>query len=164
MMGDLIRLDHDEGLFWADGEFPEFDEVRVALNLLGFTNYFAAGGYFRDKRLGKPWKDIDLFIPGKEGEEDPGNEYDLSSAHEITIQGHKVNLIFLGGPHDMKSVLERMDIGLCQIGFDGSRLLCTQAFLDDAKNQTITWLTPSNNRGHLNRVMEKYSDFKLIQP
>ena len=163
-MSDLIRLDQNEGLFWADGEFPEFDDVRIALTLLGFTNYYAAGGYFRDKRLGKPWKDIDLFIPGPEGSVDEGNEYDLSSAHEITIQGHKVNLIFLGGSHGMKSVLERMDIGLCQIGVYDGKLLCTQEFLDDVKNRTITWLTPSDNRGHLNRVMEKYSDFKLIQP
>jgi hypothetical protein len=159
-MSDLIEIDTSDDIFgW---EFCEFEQVRMTLGLLGFTNYFAAGGYFRDKRLGKDWKDIDLFVPGKEGTEDLGNEYDLSSAHEFILDGIRVNIIFMGGPHDMKSVLERMDIGLCQIGYHNGKLLCTQGYLDDVKNKTITWLTPSDNRGHLNRIMEKYCDFKLV--
>jgi hypothetical protein len=104
-----------------------------------------AGGCLRDMLLGRPIKDIDIFVPSK------GAFYAENAGHYQII--HKD----FNGPLDL---LNGFDLGLCQIAFDGRVFIRTPAFLEDVMNKTITVF--SVQQEHLTRVHAKYSDFTVI--
>jgi hypothetical protein len=47
--------------------FQQFDEILSKLKAAGVTGALIAGGACRDHILGKPVKDIDVFVPDQEG-------------------------------------------------------------------------------------------------
>lgn len=149
--------------------FSPAEEVPQLLQTLGVPEFYLAGGFFRDLLNGREWKDIDVFIPGDEPLEDAEecHRYDLAKVAEFTFNKHLVNVIKLNHAHTFESILERMDIGLCQIGMKGHEVFATQAYLDDVANKTITVLHPPESEqdyDHLKRVQAKYPDFEVVRP
>ena len=144
-----------------------------------------AGGYLRDKYYGVAIKDIDVFTsadldvrklkagfsewsvdsntPSVDDTDDlamyvkEGNEftvYNLSHPTRTPIQ-----VIASDAYTTMMSVLGGFDFGFCQIAFDGSNVLVTDAFWKDAANNTATFLKdkklPQYSR-HEQRLRAKY--------
>lgn len=71
--------------------------------------------------------------------------------------GTAYNFIFTDG---IAGVVDNFDIGLCQIAFDGEKIVTTPAYDNDVKNKTITLI--NSNKGskeHLQRIVVKYPDF-----
>lgn len=170
-MTDLIKLP----LTFLDRftKFPELELIDRLQYILDLKpgSYFVAGGYVRDKLNNREFKDIDVFLIGDEPlyeDEAMMIRYDLRGAIELEApNGIKVNLIRLGERHTLKSILERMDIGLCQIGVDtDGEFYCTEAYLRDVKNNTLTQMfvptTPADH-DHLARVSAKYPDMRVVQ-
>lgn len=56
--------------------------------------------------------------------------------------------------------LRESDIGLCQILFDGRRIVTTEAYMRDVRDRTITLTRPDQTtHEHLRRVVAKYPDY-----
>lgn len=59
------------------------------------------------------------------------------------------------------ALLDRFDIGLCQIAYDGKKIVTTAAYRDDVKFKTLTVQKPmSTTMEHIAAVLGKYPDFK----
>jgi hypothetical protein len=61
--------------------------------------------------------------------------------------------------------LERFDIGLCQIGWDGTNIQYTQAYTHDKVNKTLTVMHNDTYGATINRVIRihaKYPDFTVV--
>jgi hypothetical protein len=169
LMADLIKLPVD----WFDRitKFPELDLAVKLAHVTQIDRYFVAGGYLRDRLNNRPFKDIDIFVPGHEPLDEGdtmGIRYDLRGAMELTAgDGTVLNIVRLDQRHTLKSILERMDIGLCQIGVDtDGDIYCTEAYLRDVKNNTLTVMfTPSTeaDHDHIARVSAKYPDMRVVQ-
>ncbi len=151
--------------------WPEVDAVQNFLSIFGSPEAYIAGGYFRDRLAGKPWKDVDVFLPGDEPVSEGAEviRYDLSNASVAILDGVQVNFIKMREKLDLAGVLARMDIGICQVGYDAKAgtLVGTQAYVDDVANKTLTLIAPEEtdgDRDHLKRVMEKYPDHTIIRP
>lgn len=118
-----------------------------------------AGGALRDLDHGRPVKDIDLFIAAEHdvtvelramvlGFERDGS-VDLSSMKgadpAVTTsvtwkkEGHlPVNAIYLKRAFRVEDNLHRLDLGLCQIAFDGQSVLKTMAYMHDKGTRSMT--------------------------
>lgn len=152
--------------------FPELRNISALMATVGYYgDFYVAGGYFRDKLNRRPFKDVDVFVPGPA---DPATataddlvRYDVTCAQEIEANGTVYNIVFLGHQWGLKGILDRMDIGLCQIGMgrDG-QVYCTEAYLADVKNNTLTILaepvTPADF-DHIERVKAKYPDMTVVE-
>lgn len=58
-------------------------------------------------------------------------------------------------------LLDRFDIGLCQIAYDGKKVITSAAYRDDAKFKTLTVHKPMyTTMEHIAAVVAKYPDFK----
>jgi hypothetical protein len=150
-----------------------------------------AGGALRDLDNGRPVKDIDIFIPAEKDvavsllllelgfERTVG--LDLSSmagadpAVSLSIEWHKeghlpVNTVFLTRGTAVADNLARLDLGLCQIAFDGQCLLKTNAYRDDQADQFFTIVRADNQTqldrtyGRYERLRKKYPGWALIDP
>lgn len=124
------------------------------------------GGFYRDLLTNRPWRDVDVFIPGDipvgEGAEEL--EYDLSKNDEFEYDGIKVNIITLQGRHTLESLLLRCDVGICQVGAYLDRpneVYATQEFVDDLANKTLT-VTRRTRWNHLERVQAKFPEHATI--
>ncbi len=61
----------------------------------------------------------------------------------------------------VNALLERFDIGLCQIAYDGKKVITTAAYRDDAKFKTLTVHKPMyTTMEHIAAVVAKYPDFR----
>lgn len=86
----------------------------------------------------------------------------------LTDCGIQVDLIFVDiDPKD--HVLERFDIGLCCVHYDGKQLTMPNRFLTDLNDKTITIKDDLDDRiksralhNHVPRVLQKYPDCTLI--
>lgn len=59
-------------------------------------------------------------------------------------------------------LLPLFDIGLCQIGYDGRRVITTAGYEKDAAQKMLSVLRPNHAAPeHLRRIYKKYSDFTL---
>ena len=122
------------------------------------------GGAIRDALLGRPLKDIDVFIddavfdavaamlrsefhyvrvsgwaarPEWTAAANGVRRLDDFEKHDETI---RVSLIGMNPPRDMKTNLDRFDFGVCQAGWDGDRVYTTPAFGRDVAHRTFTLL------------------------
>lgn len=87
------------------------------------------------------------------------------------------NIVFIKGGigSDMKrdlasggssapTLLEQFDIGLCQIAYDGKKIITLKPFEDDFNNKTLTLTRPNHStKAHLERIVKKYPDFALCK-
>jgi len=89
--------------------------------------WFVAGGFMRDVALGRPIKDVDIFVNGFATDALPDKSTDLGALNAYIMytktvvlpSGVELNLIFLRGNHwNLKNVADRCDIGICQTSLD----------------------------------------------
>jgi hypothetical protein len=135
-----------------------------------------AGGALRDLDNDRPVKDIDIFIPAEKDVAvsllllEMGFErtvgVDLSSmqgadaAVSLSIEWHKegqlpVNTVFLTGDVTLADNLARLDLGLCQIAFDGQCLLKTNAYREDQEAGVMT-VTRCDNSEQMERTIKRH--------
>lgn len=149
------------------------DRVRLAQQVaaeyisqeLGHTDYYIVGGFLRDTMDDKPFKDVDIFIPGPEPLTDDDGaelEYDLSTNYPVEVDGIELNIIHMNGAHTLDTLLTRCDVGICQIGMDtDGRVYATDEYVNDVANKTLT-VTRKSRWGHLARVIAKYPEHTVI--
>jgi len=83
--------------------------------------------------------------------------------------GAEYNIIFVDnslvhgkGKAFAKNMINRFDLGICQIGFDGSEVIYTEAYREDIEGKIITLKTShDSNKEHLKRVMKKYHEWDI---
>lgn len=168
-MSNLITIRKSAVLYDTFGidEYPELDTVLRFLSLLNVQTYYIAGGYFRDKLLGVTPKDVDVFIPGVQPLDiwfDEKIRYSLEDTLDFEVEGVRINIVKLFNDHTFETVLQRMDIGLCQIGYLNGDIVATPEFVRDRDEKTITVLFPVTTEGdhdHVQRVIAKYPDYEV---
>lgn len=121
-----------------------------------------AGGCLRDTILGKPMKDVDIFVEGLIQAED-ANAY---------MNGYKVENLTYGGfdyqicKHRFGSdFMSTFDLGICKVSYDPVEgYVFSQDFVQDIAKRTITVLRTDmpNHEEHLARVVAKYPDFTIV--
>lgn len=170
---------------------PEWEEIR-AMVALACGPTVIVGGALRDLDNGRPVKDLDLFVlmppilveafdpgfyenqlrrtvPGLEViQQLPGSYCDFRDEvfHVITCRildfPHDVQVIFAKLDTAMQAI-DRVDFGLCQIGWDGSNLIMTAAYLRDRDNQQFSlYRAPSAH--HLRRSIDRHKRFQAKYP
>jgi hypothetical protein len=124
-----------------------------------------AGGAIRDHILGVPVKDLDIFVMGLS--DDAAEEIfgairmhvgyagsdTAGSRTQYVWHGIAVDLVFLHLDHP-EHVLDRFDLGICRVCWDGTSILATEDFHRDLSDRVITQFYPSPS-GHADRVMAK---------
>ncbi len=148
-----------------------------------------AGGYLRDQYYGVPQKDIDIFVSSDFDKKKLTNQIltewtlteDVDSQSEITYDLKDVDFSVLNLSHptnlplqivisedfkNVQSVLESFNFGFCQVVFDGSNMLITDEFWQDAANDTITYLLKTKpsaaSKTHARRLTVKYPNLKWV--
>lgn len=140
-----------------------------------------AGGFLRDTILGKPIKDIDVYVGYNEEVkrlaensirqgiliDNLDKSYDKDLFHYAgQIKGTRIN--FLVPIDDLHKHFATFDIGLCKVYYDikEDNLVVTDDFKRDVENKTITLMTKKNTdillpneQDHLHRVRVKYPDY-----
>jgi hypothetical protein len=150
-----------------------------------------AGGALRDHLNGKFIKDIDVFIrtdrPSSEVLADLQTvfmeaemEFDLSYADNpdvaavidlrYSVSGIPIQVILLKRGDTREDILQRIDLGICQVGYDEDGLFCTKAFTDDFLHKTMT-IVRCDSAGEyrrsirrFERLSEKYINWTLSAP
>lgn len=167
-------------------------EYRTILQQLQeqFPEAVLAGGALRDWYFNRPVKDLDIFIQdrgaGTKGliEEAYGVTFkttipehiatykslrDLVRSFEGVVSGYRVNVVSLKeGFTGLEQVVDRIDIGICQIGYDGTTPYATVDFWNDALDQVLRVVHYRDesdlSRSHKRqlRLAEKYPDFRIV--
>jgi hypothetical protein len=170
--------------------------ILVSLHAHGFPEAIVAGGAIRDVDNGREAtvKDIDIVIFDR-----PGYLLDLKRAmfgfnHRVAVPDHVANYlafenvacvheftdaldgsdvpvqIVVAKTHRTpQEILERHDFGLCQIGFDGQRILKTTAYIQDQANSVFTLVRCRDEKDYARSVgrharlsLTKYSGWPLV--
>jgi hypothetical protein len=154
---------------------------------------FLAGGAVRDLDNGRPVKDLDVFF----NEETVGDGafakvledqffykngvvdcsyIDAASEIQSTIifsdrfGGPDLNLINTSPDFDTMKMLERMDFGICLIGFNGEQVIRTAAYHVDQAAKQFTLTRADSIEGTMrslkryDRLVQKYEDWPLVIP
>jgi hypothetical protein len=168
---------------WLD----TLDLIRKA----GGTDAVIAGGAVRDFLLGRPVKDIDVFLRSRGELEDERivkaaypnagqlSEFDraeygiqmpelssvwTNSDPDPFFGSEPVQLIFQNSDVTFTSLFQSFDYGLCRVGFDGSNVILTDDFVKDAFGMTMTLLHPTpNSAARYVRLCQKYPYHKLVK-
>lgn len=144
-----------------------------------------AGGFIRDSITGKPVKDIDCFInqgyknhlpadlewTAKEDYKDSPIGITNTTTIKVPEIEYPLNIILTSGHHNLRSLLNKFNFGICRISYDSfSGLYVTNHFLSDIENKTLTCfqkkMTPEIDarcQQHYERLLEKYPDFELVE-
>lgn len=153
------------------------------------TEAIVAGGAVRDHDMGKPAKDIDIFLntdadtlldrTPELGFGPYSHVYEQKKAYDRQIIEDVINFQVLG--HDVQliakkmddlnpaSIFETFDFGFCQAAFDADNgLAYSQAYHTDKLNGTCTLLVNNeywkkSYKRYL-KWLDKYPDLKLIDP
>ena len=176
----------------------EWEELR-ALVALACGETVLVGGALRDLDNGRPVKDLDLFVlvrpldvihfdpafyeaelrrvvPGLEVVEQLHAEYcDFRDEvlHVTTCRvpdfPYEVQVIFADLPHP-QAAIDRVDFGICQIGWTGQELIRTPAYEADKALCSFTLLqAPTDkhrkrSRRRFERFVEKYHGWTFRDP
>lgn len=88
---------------------------------------------------------------------------------DLVGSSHEVNLIGLDlEKFSLTSVLDRIDIGFCRIGFDGDHLWKTEEYLQDQREKTMTVLyAPTDaaldrSKRRYNKLFKKYPEWRFV--
>lgn len=152
---------------------------------------FLGGGALRDLDLGREVKDLDVFVSepnftfvdmhlrmvwgyrlrSVQRLDYFGADPSVAEAREFTKDGEPpLNIISLRDSFDFPGGLDRFDLGLCQIGFNGSEVVRTGAYVTDAQHQTMTVSRCSSEAqmertvARAERLRAKYPDWDLCIP
>lgn len=104
-----------------------------------------AGGAIRDLFCGHQPKDLDFFtsvVPNWPNQQEAEMDYEGMQYVQGVISYNKqgpipINVVIVE-PIENMALLESFDFGLCQIGFDNTNILKTQAFDWDFKHSLFT--------------------------
>lgn len=141
-----------------------------------------AGGAIRDIYLRrKPIKDLDFFIKKGAGfpqfsNKPPERAYEGSTPYVSNVMYYPeaiplpINVVVGYGYESTYQLLETFDFGLCQIAFDGTRIIKTWAFEWDQKHCEMTMRLGERqqqrqdaSRARFERWREKYPEFRLVE-
>lgn len=107
-------------------------------------NAIIAGGAIRDLFYGVEYKDIDFFtttIPQwgllEQGFDYEGMKY-VQAVGAMTKDDMNVNFIIIEPNITNMALIESFDFGICQIAFDGSKIIKSSAFDWDFKHNVMT--------------------------
>lgn len=160
--------------------------LALAKEKLGDRFAFVGGGAVRDTVLGRPIKDIDVWILVDDLSEFEGllaeaglqlefnldyfNYRALGTSVLGEVDGLPVQLVALRRDlcPSMETATAQFDFGLCQISYDGVGLFPTSAFITDMLNNTMTLdlsrpgVDEARSRARYERLKEKYPEFTLV--
>lgn len=164
---------------------PEWKDVLSKVQGV-FPGAIIAGGALRDLEYGKPIKDVDIFCPVvecKDGLYDdeleailPGIELMLASlygreanlerrihaVYEHSTPEWKYDLVILD---KVESEIDRFDLSICQISYDGSILRTSPAYQQTLADKNIYVMNinrPDRQAERIERVLQKFPDFKIV--
>jgi hypothetical protein len=151
-----------------------------------------AGGCLRDRDHGVKVKDIDIFVSSRSNESYHQVENVLKDLRrggwkDAQVDDEKtytstdryisglINARFPGAPpiqiivgtFDIGKVLDEIDFGICQIGYDGRRIMRTRWYNDGASAHEFRLIPKVNDEGFIRsinrwaRLKEKYPEWKL---
>jgi hypothetical protein len=134
-----------------------------------------AGGALRDWEHDRGIKDVDVFVPvvalseverlfpdAKKIELDDASVFgtDIPYHYTFTRYGWLFEVTF---KNDLEVLLDRMDIGLCMIKFDGESITRAINYRKDSSRKTLTLIRNTGGEdAHLDRIALKYPDFRII--
>jgi hypothetical protein len=140
-----------------------------------------AGGCLRDREQGVKVKDIDIFVPCESTDVEHGRRVrramaadgwqDIDVVSDKTYNGERISMSletkFPGCPPIniivMPYALKEFDFGICQIEFDGKRILRTRDYHLDKRAQVFR-LVPVVNDSEFVRSLERWSRLKEKYP
>jgi hypothetical protein len=167
----------------------DWKQILTLLHNNGFPEAIIAGGCLRDLDNSKPVKDIDVFVVSKgptttskldvifnvngdcmASTNDSDTLHPLAEVWEYSSNFVPLQIIIMPeGPtkaYDfLVEQLNRFDIGLCRIGYDGVTVVRHEAYNKDKKDKTLTMLhqrTYNQSIRRLSRIGLKYPDFQQI--
>lgn len=166
--------------------------VLSSLHANGFPEAIVVGGAMRDldNSRGDAVKDIDVVIFDRRGYLSALKKAMAGFQHRVAVTEQVANYLAFENVvsvhefwEDEKSIpiqvvvarekrtpleiLERHDFGLCQIGFDGTCMIRTDAYLVDQKNRTFTLVRCRDaadfwrSVGRYQRLEAKYPGWKM---
>jgi hypothetical protein len=146
----------------------------------------------RDLDNGRPIKDLDVFYNEAHAADnfisalsgryvykngitdcsyiDAASEIFSTTVFIDTQGGPDLNLINVDPSFDTTKMLERMDFGICLIGFNGEEVIRTKAYHHDQANQQFTLTRADSIEGTLrslkryDRLAQKYPEWPLVIP
>ncbi len=154
---------------------------------------FLAGGALRDLDNGRAIKDLDVFLSADadmasimtamlvHGYGIVGTDLSLSEEYGslgVGVTGilelknldsslPPVNFIRVED-HSINAQINRFDFGICQIAYDGERVMKTTAYLLDRQAKTFTVMRRDDGDERAlrrwERLRQKYADWTLIDP
>ncbi len=131
------------------------------------AEWYIIGGFWRDALLGRPFRDIDIFIPHEDTPVDAdGVDYELGHNFTANYGDTEINIIHMPVKHTLQSLVERCDLGICQIGSVKNcrdTLYMSEAFTRDWTHKTLT-LMRETRKNHVERMIAKFPEFKFCNP
>jgi len=145
-------------------------------------DWFIVGGALRDTTLGRPFKDVDIFISGFPT--DPVPEFDqeelettdpadlaadrnayLMKAYTINYAGFELNIIYMRTPWTLEGIADRCDFGICQVSWcpKTDTTYHSPQFLYDLGHRTLTNTRTTAAERH-DRMQDKFPDFLPRNP
>jgi len=148
-------------------------------------NAVMAGGCLRDREHGVKVKDIDIFVPCETVDRDEGRRFeqrmkadgwpDVKIIHDKTYNGERISASietkFPNCPPInvivMPYSLDEFDFGICQIAFDGKRIIRTAAYNTDRAARVFRLIPVVDDASFIRtierwgRLKEKYPGWKL---
>jgi hypothetical protein len=91
----------------------------------------------------------------------------ITDVTKFKYKGINFDLIRLDDDEiDLENILQGFDLGICQIGYDGSYVYVTENYIRDKSCKTITILNGLMHKHgglrHLERVAAKYPEYRVI--
>ena len=167
----------------------DWKEVLQQIQVM-FPSAIIAGGALRDLWHNKPIKDVDIFIPvidcdddlfsahiksidpqaiviaasiyGQTATGDPTGLRYIHAVWQMLIKGTIYEVIFI---QDRNSdILEDFDISICQIGYDGNSLKTTAAFNRSIFDKVLRVCNINRGDRQINRITRihsKYTEYTI---
>ncbi len=156
--------------------------ILLELHAAGFPEAVCAGGALRDLYNGHTddIKDIDIFIEVHENLAQKLADHfkgwtgrlvvpqhiaqyrDFENVHEVyeyqISEFPPIQLIVMSKAIEPRAIIERHDMGICQIAFDGYRQYATPAYDTDARDKTFTLIRCRDQKDY-NRSMRRWERF-----
>lgn len=102
----------------------------------------------------------------KTGENVDGLDNEVGLVVKLKTDNFSYDIIGRKGIDSLDKVVAQFDLGICQIGYDGNTIQCSENYIRDKACKTITILKPmkfgTNGWAHMVRVAEKYKSYKLV--
>lgn len=140
--------------------------------------WWIVGGMLRDSAMDRGYKDIDIFINGRDTDllPDEGTDHGDKNAfllraytvREYPYEGDtfEINLIFMRGNFwDLEQMSDRCDFGICQIGWEPTtnRTYRSEAFFRDMQDNTLT-MTRETSKERVQRMQAKFPHHLFRNP